>query len=301
MEERIVTKPAHTPYDGSSRPFTIGLAQLDPDHWIEPDDDLETYLAEKRALLETDRATVFAAEPGTEDAQQELLDLLADFLPRQHPSLYCHRDDAIEIAGRTVPLSAEAPLVTAGLLVQDDFAIMRRKETGWHLVAAFIAFPSSWSLAEKYGRSMEDIHAPVPSFEAGTRNAELISRMFDNLSPGRFVERFNWAVNSEGALHLPKSKSEEVAAKAVMLTEDKIFLRVERQTLRKLPTSGDIVFTIRIYSDPITVLKGRPDRATLAASLAAQLEALQPQEAAYKGLASKKEALFKALRSICND
>ncbi len=301
MEERLTMKPAHTPYDGSSRPFTIGLAQLDPDHWIEPDGDLEAYLAEKRALLANDRSAVFAAEPGTENAQQELLDLLAEFLPRRHPSLYRRHGDAIEVAGRAVSLREDAPLVTAGLLAQDDFALMRRKETGWHLVAAFIAFPSSWSLAEKYGRSMEDIHAPVPGFEAGTRNAELISRMFDNLSPGRFVERFNWAVNSEGALHLPKSKSEELAAKTVKLSEDSIFLRVERQTLRKLPASGDIVFTIRIYSDPIAVLKGRPDRAALAASLAAQLEALQPKEAAYKGLASKKEALFKALRRLGGD
>ncbi|MDQ0321826.1 hypothetical protein QO002_003964 [Pararhizobium capsulatum DSM 1112] len=298
MDERIVLKPAQTPYDGSSKPFTIGLAQLKQDHWIAPDSDLAFYLAEKRALLASDRAAVFAAEPDTEPAQQELLDLLVEFLPRKHPSIYCRRGDSIEVAGQTFALTGEAPLVTAGLLVQDDFAIMRRKETGWHLVAAFIAFPSSWSLAEKYGRSMDEIHAPVPGFETGTRNAELISRMFDNLPPARFVERFNWAVNSEGALHLPKSKSEDAEAKSVELSEDSIFLRVERQTLRKLPKTGDIVFTIRIYSDPLAVLQARPDRAALASSLAAQLEALSPQEAAYKGLASKRKALFSALDKL---
>lgn len=301
MEERIVMKPAHTPYDGSSQPFTIGLTQLDPDHWIEPDGDLETYLAEKRALLAADPAAVFAAEPGTEDAQQELLDLLADFLPEHYPSLYRRNGDTMEVAGRPVSLSSNPPIVTAGLLVQDDFAIMRKKENGWHLVAAFIAFPSSWALSEKYGRSMEEIHQPVPGFGAGTRNADLISRMFDNLSPARFVERFNWAVNAEGGLHLPKPKSEDVAAKPVPLSAGSLFLRVERQTLRKLPKTGDIVFTVRIYSDPITVLKSRPDRAALAASLAAQLAALKPAKAAYKGLASKKEALFAALRACCED
>jgi hypothetical protein len=41
----------HTRYDGSSKPFTIGLAQLDPDRWIEPDEQLQHYLSEKKCLL----------------------------------------------------------------------------------------------------------------------------------------------------------------------------------------------------------------------------------------------------------
>ncbi len=42
----------HTPYDGSSKPFTIGLVQLEPERWIEPDDALDYYLQEKARLLE---------------------------------------------------------------------------------------------------------------------------------------------------------------------------------------------------------------------------------------------------------
>ena len=32
------------------------------------------------------------------------------------------------------------------------------------------------------------------------------------------------------------------------------FIRVERQTLRKLPQSGDILFTIQIYLDPLGMI-----------------------------------------------
>ena len=46
------------------------------------------------------------------------------------------------------------------------------------------------------------------------------------------------------------------------------FIRVERQTLRKLPSSRDILFTIRIHLDPLAVLARHPDRATLASSFA---------------------------------
>ena len=68
--------PAHTPYDGSSTPFTIGLKPLDPTAWIEVDSHLEAQLAEKDRLEAGHGATVFAAEPGSEDAQREVLTLI---------------------------------------------------------------------------------------------------------------------------------------------------------------------------------------------------------------------------------
>ncbi|HXV31147.1 MAG TPA: DUF3445 domain-containing protein [Sinorhizobium sp.] len=288
----------HTPYDGSSKPFTIGLAQLDPDRWIEPDEALDFYLSEKAKLLATCRSSVFVAEPRTMPVQQELLDILTAYLPIRHPQLYRREDGTMVVDGRRVALAGEAPLVIAGSLIQDDLVVMERKGDEWRLTAAYVAFPSSWSLAEKFGRSMDEIHAPVPGFEGGTRNATLITRMFDNLSPARFVERFNWVVNADGALHLPKSKSEGLGAKAVALAEDGTFIRVERQTLRKLPETGAIVFTIRIYSDPLAALRKRPDAAALARSFIAQLGELTLPEAAYKGLVSKQQALVAALKRI---
>lgn len=288
----------HTPYDGSSKPFTIGLTQLDPDRWIEPDDQLQHYLDQKAQLLAQSRDAVFVTENGTQQAQSEVLQTLCEYLPARYPGLYRQDGDAMIVGGRRVALSGDDPLVIAGSLIQDDLAIMQRGDRGWRLGAAYIAFPSSWSLAEKFGRTMDEIHAPVPGFEHGTRNAELIARMFDNLPPGRFVERFNWAVNVDGSLHLPKSKSESHSATAIGLTEESAFIRIERQTLRKLPQTGAIVFTIRIYSDHLALLRQRDDAATLALSFVEQLRALDLPQAAYKGLVSKRDALISALLSI---
>ena len=69
------------------------------------------------------------------------------------------------------------------------------------------------------------------------------------------------------------------------------FIRVERQTLRKLPASGDILFTIRIHLDPMKVLESHPDRAALAASFAAQLAALDKAQLDYKGLTADRDRL----------
>ncbi|MDO1581990.1 heme-dependent oxidative N-demethylase family protein [Rhizobium oryzicola] len=292
----------YTPYDGSSTPFTIGLTQLDLNDWIEPDGDLARYLTEKRRLLATQRDVIFRAEPDTLDAQQEVLTLLADYLPERYPNLYRPKDRSIEVVGAaTVSLGSSdlPPLMRAGLLVQNDLVIMRRGDNGWRIAAAFVAFPSSWSLEEKFGRVMDEVHADVPGFEGGSRNAELINRMFDRLQPDRSVKRLNWSINWSEALFSPKPKSDRVVPD---IPAAESFIRVERQTLRKLPQTGDILFTIRIYMDPIAALAREPDGAQLMRHLAAQLDALTSEEAAYKGLTHRRaefvELLIKSAENL---
>ncbi|AYD02149.1 DUF3445 domain-containing protein [Neorhizobium sp. NCHU2750] len=285
----------YTPYDGSSKPFTIGLAQLEADGWIEPDDDLAEQVLLKRQLAGEHGELVLRAEPGTEAAQQEVLDLLLDYLPAHHPDHYCLEGTCMAVAGVETDIADGdmMPLHRAGLLVQDDLVIMRRGDNGWRIAAAFLAFPSSWRLSEKFGLPMDEIHAHVPGFQGGSRNAGLINRMFDNLAPGRLVVRWNWSMNWSYSLYHPYAKSPEekrgVAA-------EKAFIRVERQTLRKLPVSGDILFTIRIYLDPVSAILAQPNAAELSASMAGQLEAMSDDEVAYKGLTEKRSEIVAMLR-----
>ncbi|NLS05488.1 DUF3445 domain-containing protein [Rhizobium sp. P32RR-XVIII] len=297
-----MTLPTYTPYDGSSQPFTIGLLPLDIGRWIEPDGDLPRYLGEKQLLLETRRHEIFVAEEGTDAAQQECLDLLLSYLCEAHPDLYQRNGSLVEVVGKGVDLSNPSlpPLLKAGSLVADDLVIIRRKDNGWHLVAAHVSFPSSWSLHEKFGKPMQAIHADVPGFGEGTRNAALITRIFDNLQVAQPVERMNWSVNATSDLFLPLSKHRRPPqAEAFTLAER--FARVERQTLRKLPVSGDIVFTIRVYVDPIAAIVHHPKAGELAASFAAQLEALDEQQTAYKGLTLQKAELVAKLRMLARE
>lgn len=289
------TVPAYTPYDGSSKPFTIGLLQLEPERWIEPDEELSEQVQLKRRLVAEHGELVLRAEPGTEGAQQEVLDLLKDYLLQHHSGICSLDDNGMDVAGVGTDIAdgQMMPLQRAGLLVQDDLVIMRKGENGWRIAAAFLAFPSSWRLSEKFGLSMDEVHAPVPGFEGGSRNAELINRMFDNLSADRIVVRWNWSVNWSHALYHPNAKSEE---EKHGVPADKAVIRVERQTLRKLPVSGDILFTIRIYLDPVTAILAQPNAAELAASMAEQLEAMSDAEISYKGLTEKRLELVSLLR-----
>lgn len=285
----------YTPYDGSSKPFTIGLLQLEPERWIEPDGDLAEQVMLKRALVAEHGERVLRAEPDTEEAQREVLDLLADYLPAHHPQHYCLDGTRMVVAGVDTNISDEeiSPLHRAGLLVQDDLVIMRKGDNGWRIAAAFLAFPSSWHLSEKFGLPMDEVHAHVPGFEGGSRNAGLINRMFDNLSPGRLVARWNWSMNWSYALYHPDAKSAEEKRG---VPAEKAFIRVERQTLRKLPVSGYILFTIRIYLDPVAAILAQPNARELAVSMADQLEAMSDAETAYKGLTEKRAELVDLLR-----
>jgi len=304
--------PTHTPYDGSSKLFNIGLKSLEPANWIEVDGHLLPYLAEKRRLYAEIPDRVFVEEDGTRDAQREVLDLLGAYLPERFPGTHRHTDAGIAVVGAAnhpaLPSGlADAPLVAASLLVQEDLILMRRDDSGWRLAAGSLCFPSSWSLLEKFGKPLQQIHEPVPGFGPGTRPAALINRMFDGLQ-GQAVERFNWSIQADNALYHPLSNVERIdrATNRPSRFPDgdvraHAFIRVERQTLRKLPSSRDILFTIRIHLDPLAVLARHPDRAALAGSFAAQLEALDLDQLDYKGLTSDRDRLISVLNHMARD
>lgn len=301
----VRTHPAHTPYDGSSKPFTIGLRPLDLARWIEVDDQLAAYLDEKQRHYAEHPDRVFAAEPGAEEAGRELLELLASHLVEHFPDLYARHGDRIAISttGGEVALSDPRchPLATASLLVQEDLVIMRRGEDGWRLAAASLCFPSSWSLTEKFSRPLAQIHVPVPGLGPGARMESLIERIFDQLKVEQPVARLNWSLQENAELHRPlahnarRARAERGGESA---GEEGVFIRVERQTLRKLPHSGDILFTIRIHVDPVAALAAHPERAAIAASFADQLPALDAAQAGYKGLEAMRVPMVTALRAM---
>nr|MBA3448520.1 DUF3445 domain-containing protein [Pseudaminobacter sp.] len=276
-----MTFPVHTPYDDSSKPFSIGLKPLDLAGWIEIDDDLDMYLAEKRRLYATIPDKVFVEEKDTRDAQREVLDLIEAHLARHHPELPKRSRVAGPSSagiggkarnGEALDKADMPPLRTASLLVAEDLILMRKGDDGWRLAAGSLCFPSSWSLGEKFGRPLNEIHGPVPGFGEGTRNADLIARMFDGLQ-GQAVLRWNWSLQAGDALYLPFSHQQRIdraTMRPSKFGEDEIaaraFIRVERQTLRKLPVSGDILFTIRIHLDPLSALENHPDSTALASS-----------------------------------
>ncbi|WP_075997243.1 heme-dependent oxidative N-demethylase family protein [Salaquimonas pukyongi] len=289
----------HTPYDGSHPLFRIGLAPLDLAQWLEVDDQLDAYLDEKARLRERYPGKVFAAESDTQPAQVEVLSLLLDHLSEHHRDTHIISDNEVRAGTHTVfLLEDEPPLQTASKLVQEDLVLMRKGDVGWRLAAASLCFPSSWSLMEKFGKVIADVHAPVPGFAAGTRNAMLIERIFDQLVVEQPVRRMNWSVYSDDELFHDDRTAEHLKKRDF---DAGIFLRTEYQTLRKLPQSGDILFTTRIDVDPFEALGNHPERDRICQGFITSLEQLDAAQLAYKGLTESRDRLIGEIRLLAGE
>ncbi len=92
--------PIHTPYDGSSKLFQIGLKQLDLRELDRDRRDVR-FPAWPRSGAFTRNITdkVFVAEPGTEDAQAEVLALLTEHLPVRFPERYRKEGNRLTVTG----------------------------------------------------------------------------------------------------------------------------------------------------------------------------------------------------------
>jgi hypothetical protein len=277
---------AATPFADGVTPFAIGLKPIDPARWIVPDERLDPDIAEKRELIAKRRDVVVRTSADSPDAEAEVLAMVLSHLT------------ALGRPPDGVPADP-APIVRAALLVQDDLVLMRRRPEGWVIAAACLCFPSSWSLAEKFGQPLDAIHAQVPGY-AG-RMAGRVARIFDNLPAEQIVERFNWSIYDDATRHhpAPHGGSRSWADEAGGFVA-RAFLRVERQTLRRLPVSGDIVFTIRVHHDPVAAMADHPDRARLANGLAGSLAALDEAQLAYKGLAGTRQRMLCDLAALAD-
>jgi hypothetical protein len=207
--------------------MAMGLRPLDLDHWLEVDERRHDELELKRQLLDDAFDVVVATNPEGDEGSRELLAEVTHFLTAQHPDL------ALE-----VPVD-EHPVVAAARLVQEDLCVLVRSDV-WRLQAACVCFPSRWNLASKLGTTLDDIHRPVPLYDVEL--ARPTNAFFERLGPDRSFWRLNWTLIDSPALHQPTSARHSPHGDLANW-----FFRVERQTLRRLPDSGAIVFTIRNY------------------------------------------------------
>ncbi|MBN9334342.1 DUF3445 domain-containing protein [Devosia sp.] len=282
-----------------TRLFQIATKPLDPADWLDPDADMAAQLAEKARLHQTHLSQIFAELPESRLAQAELLSLLADYLPERFPHLWQRMDAGLLVVpnGEVVEFDG-IPLLQAAKLVQDDLLVLLRSEPGWRLVAASLSFPSSWVLSEKIGKVLDAIHEPVPGFGPATRPAQLMARMFDALRPETPLLRWNWSLYGDKRLFHPDVLGPDMPRFGSGEKADPVHLRLERQTLRKLPETGAIAFTIRISLLDLESLARLPGAPVLAMQLRDQLLALSEAQLDYKGLTRERDRVLARLADI---
>ena len=259
------------PVDPRGNRLSVGLRTLDLKDWFEFDDNFDLEIEEKIKLDESG-AEVYAELSGVEESIDEFLYLAAENLLEFHPSRYAKVESLIEFSK----------------IVQEDICIMSKINNEWVLTAAVLYAPSRWRLLDKIGKSLSGIHEPVPGYEEQIGNA--VEFTFDKLTANRSVWRANWTLLDDATRFQPTPPSPENQLKiAGADLNQQVFFRVERQTLRKMPRTGDIVFTIRTYVTPLGELLTRIETSE---KLLSAIKTMEPDHVAYKGWNSLKPALI---------
>ena len=256
--------PFPLPFDGKPHRWTMGLRPLELEDWLWLDERYETEVALRRELLNHRHDEVFQIRPEAEAASSEVLELVLAFLEKQHPERFQHIQEYQPLILGNHSFEEETaelhPLELAGRLVQEDLCVMQAapedaEDAGeYRLTAAVLCFPTRWNLREKIGHPMSEIRDPVPGYQEQI-NAP-VNQFMRRLKPEKPMWRVNWSLNEDPTLFQPGSHGSAEAAS--QLTPEnagaEVFLRLERQTLRRLSQTEAILFTIRILQCPLEQL-----------------------------------------------
>jgi hypothetical protein len=174
---------------------------------------------------------------------------------------------------------------------QGDFTLQDQRENNLWLDAGMVTTQADWSMDFDVGMGFHEWHAPVPlAHQMGVFDRAL--KFLLNLQLGAPVRRFNWTMTVDPLLDTSPETYPKWGPSRTTLTHEnmgnRMHLRVELQTLHRLPRSNAIVFPIRAYlikfEELVTVPKwGR--------RLHRVVRDLHPDLAAYKGFLRNRDLM----------
>ena len=255
----------------------LGTFPVEIANWLLRDAEFDLTVQLKKKLLATRRSEVVGLQPGGEDVAQEAAQLVSQW------------------AGVELSSTGINALVDASLLVADDLAVLQpvKSQDGSEqllLNAAVVCCPSRWMLSEKMGHNMLAIHEPVAKYADHVGAA--VDTYFQRLTVEKPVWRSNWIIQDHPALFQP-----QIPSGSLVKTPDELWIRMERQTLRRLPKTGGILFTIRGYQQPLPEYLSRSKQ--IAQDTRILVERLPEDVAQYKSVLKYRPAILNWINQFC--
>jgi dimethylamine monooxygenase subunit A len=298
------------PFADGDYSLSLGLVPMREESWLDFDDKYVAEMAEKARRLRYEHDMVFRALRGTEPGQREVLELLLEHLSACYPQYF--RFSSLSYGGRSdatgrienvlngdvwnIADFCHAPLDLAARLIQEDLCLMSPDGKGTYLLtAASVCFPLRWELTDKIGLPMAGIHQPVPDYDE--KLAAPADRYMLGLKEHKPSWRCNWSIVNAPDLYLKQRRHKQDRDTEITAENAgrKLWIRSERQTLRKLLRSGDVLFTIRTYIKPLSVLEEFP---SVARGLSQAIGKMPPRMRSYKNLLPISDALLAYLDRV---
>ena len=261
-------RPRYRPYRWAAADFQLGLRPIRPADWMLIDTDYADALREKRVRMAGLPAFFYRTMPCSLAAQWELRERVVAHLTADYPQHFCRAGDMLRCLGEGAQFDLRdpsiEPLLQMSRFLEEDFMLIQEIDGVQVITAASNAYSSSGRLVASVGRNVAWAHEPVPQLTA--KLGPRIDRMIASIHPDSPCERFNWqltpmstkffppaahAANAEAMRRICESLSRNPER-----AEELLWIRVERQTLSRLPESRAVAFSLHTYSDPLSAVKG---------------------------------------------
>ncbi|KAI0869444.1 hypothetical protein GGS24DRAFT_478738 [Hypoxylon argillaceum] len=245
------------------------MEEISTSELILMDDTFLDKITQRKELIERFPDSVLGAKPDAHAAVREIYSwLTSTYLPSRYPTMFqLIKEVGIPKSIRNLadgvvyPLEPPESMVEAlgniGSMVDEDLLFMLPSPDGdGYMLSAFVnCFANGSSTRDRLHKKLRDIHGLVPGYK--NRLAKRVDQWFDNLEVGKIVKRSNWAITDDDRMfvpegHVPFANASEAKGN---VDSSKLYVRSERQTLRRLQHSGAIVFSLRTYIYPIETIK----------------------------------------------
>ncbi|KAJ6155546.1 hypothetical protein N7470_006112 [Penicillium chermesinum] len=284
--------PEHNIEKALPRPFrpfrwtyhqTMSLTKLETDWWIELENTYKSRIAQRKALYAKHGKAVLDALPGSELACKELMEMVLQFVCARYPQYFSVVDKRIlqnRILETEQDIRSKPPLEILIDNIPEDFAIMLRDDqTGYYFMrAGVICSALGWNVGSKIGKQLHEIHAPIPDYKEKMQFSMdrcvmfLLGRMTLQCKADSMEQVFHedadgqahptGLVGSRGRepLYMPPGDPHEALrlTQDPNLTLDECNLRVDWQTLRRLPISAGVVFNFKALFTPVSEFRDEP-------------------------------------------
>jgi dimethylamine monooxygenase subunit A len=303
----FASAPHFRPYRWATPEFQVGLQPMSSRDWLQLDGNYADFMCAKRKHLSASPELFYRTLPDSLAAQRELRRMVVAHLLEEHAAFFSLSDGTLTcVAGdHSWDLNDEAiePLWQLSAFVQEDFMLLEEFEGRPTITAASNAYSSSGRLVAAVGRDVRWAHDPVPNLT--TLHGSRIDRILASVHEDAPCARFNWQLTPLASVFFPPDPhaANKAALKSVSaqlsrdpsLAPSLLHMRVERQTLRRLPETRAVAFSIHTYSDPLCSLISDP--AALHALLAL-LRGYSPARLQYTEMDAVHSAVIAWLESL---
>ncbi len=264
----------------------------------------EHYIAEcrERAMVLEQDPNRCMVLPHMMTAQWDTLELIMESLAEDYPEDFTLEKDGDAWTWTNRPLGIKDSFVFGDVdslplepfeyitrQAQGDFTLQDQRENNLFMDGGMVTTQADWSLEFDLGMSFHEWHGPVPvahEINVFDRALQYLLR----LQYGNPVRRLNWTMTVNPRLDTSPENYPIWGPDRTTLTPEniggKLHLRVELQTLFRLPRSNAILFGIRCYLASLDELTRVPKWGR---RLHRVLRDLHPEIAEYKGTTRYRE------------